>query len=239
MTTIKTGCCGFPKGRKEYFRHFSLTEVQQTFYKMPKLETATRWREEAPPDFEFTLKASQLITHPYNSPTYRKAGIKPAPGKESNYGFFRPTEEVHQAWDQTKLFAQALDCKLIVFQCPPSFTETPENIDNLRNFFKPLKESGFTLVWEPRRGWTEETVKSLCEELGLIHCVDPMVSSPLYGKPRYFRLHGGTRYWHRYAEEELAQLKEIATTGDTYVLFNNLNMFNDALAFKQLIEGNE
>lgn len=126
-----------------------------------------------------------------------------------------------------------------MFQCPPSFTETPENIDNLRNFFKPLKGSGFTLVWEPRRGWTEETVKSLCEELGHIHCVDPMVSSSLHGKPRYFRLHGGTRYRHRYTQEELAQLKQIAITEDTYMMFNNLNMFNDALAFKQLIEGNE
>lgn len=235
MTMVKTGCCGFSKGRKEYFRHFALTEVQQTFYKMPKLETAAKWREEAPPDFEFTMKAPQLITHPSNSPTYRKAGIKPGPGKESNYGFFRPTEEVYQAWDQTKLFAQALDCHVVVFQCPPSFTETPEHIDNLRNFFKPLQGSGFTLVWEPRRGWTEETIKSLCEELGLVHCVDPMMSTSLYGKPRYFRLHGGARYRHRYTEEELAHLKEIATTEDTYVLFNNLNMFNDALAFKQLI----
>jgi uncharacterized protein YecE (DUF72 family) len=69
MNGLKVGCCGFPRGRKEYFRQFRLVEVQQTFYKMPDLETAIKWRQEAPTDFEFTLKAWQLITHPPTSPT--------------------------------------------------------------------------------------------------------------------------------------------------------------------------
>ncbi|NIN51751.1 MAG: DUF72 domain-containing protein, partial [Nitrososphaeria archaeon] len=72
---VKVGCCGFPGSRKGYFNDFNLVEIQQTFYKMPRLETAQRWRQEAPNEFEFTLKAWQLITHPPTSPTYRKAGI--------------------------------------------------------------------------------------------------------------------------------------------------------------------
>jgi len=48
---------------KDYFTQFKLVEVQQTFYKMPKLDTALGWRQEAPSDFEFSLKAWQLITH--------------------------------------------------------------------------------------------------------------------------------------------------------------------------------
>lgn len=58
---------------KDYFKQFKLVEVQQTFYKLPKLETALKWRGTAPSDFEFTLKASQLITHPAASLTYRRA----------------------------------------------------------------------------------------------------------------------------------------------------------------------
>jgi len=60
---VKVGCCGFPRGMKDYFSQFKLVEVQQTFYKMPKLDTALRWRQQAPPDFEFSLKSWQLITH--------------------------------------------------------------------------------------------------------------------------------------------------------------------------------
>jgi uncharacterized protein YecE (DUF72 family) len=118
---VKVGCCGFPGSRKGYFRKFKLVEVQQTFYKMPRLETAQRWRQEAPAGFEFTLKAWQLITHPITSPTYRKAGIKVPQSVGGHYGFFRPSDEVRQAWEETRRFAQALEAKVILFQCPASF----------------------------------------------------------------------------------------------------------------------
>lgn len=186
MHWVKVGCCGFPRGMKDYFSQFRLVEVQQTFYKMPKLETAQRWRQQAPPDFEFTLKAWQLITHTPSSPTYRKAGIKIPSGAEEHYGFFRPSHEVKEAWEQTQQFAQALGARVIVFQCPPSFRETPENIDNIRRFFRSVKSTGFSFVWEPRGDWSDQTVKELCCELGLIHCVDPTVSVSLYGELGYF-----------------------------------------------------
>jgi len=236
MSGVKVGCCGFAIGMKKYFGQFILVEVQQTFYKMPRLETALRWREEAPTGFEFTLKAWQLITHPPISPTYRKAGMKILPGAEEHYGFFKPTGEVSEAWEKTREFAKALEAKVIVFQCPPSFRETRENMDNMRRFFEEIKGSGFLLVWEPRGGWSESTVKSLCSELQLIHCVDPFERESLYGEPQYYRLHGGPGYRHRYTEEELKRLKEKIGEREAYVLFNNLNMRNDALAFVRLME---
>jgi len=235
----KIGCCGFPRGMKKYYSQFKLVEVQRTFYKMPRLETAQRWRQEAPADFEFTLKAWQIITHPPTSPTYRKAGIKILSGSEDNYGFFKPSDEVYEAWEETMRFAQALEAKVIVFQCPPSFKETPENLANMRRFFKSVKDSGFLFVWEPRGGWNEPTIKALCSELGLVHCVDPTEKDPLYGEPRYFRLHGGPHYQHRYSEDELRRIKDKVKDRETYVLFNNLNMYHDALALDRLMMGEE
>jgi len=230
------GCCGFSRGMRDYFKQFHLVEVQQTFYKLPKLDTALKWRELAPSDFEFTLKASQLITHPATSPTYRRAGLNIQPGKEGHYGFFKPTDEVLQAWEETKRFAQTLEAKVIVFQCPPSFRETLEHVVNLRKFFKSAHASGFLLAWEPRGEWSEGTIKSLCSELGLTHCIDPFEKEPLQGELRYFRLHGGPRYQHRYSEEELRWLKDKLGDQETYVLFNNINMYNDALAFVTPLE---
>jgi uncharacterized protein YecE (DUF72 family) len=236
LPQVKVGCCGFSRGMKDYFGQFSLVEVQRTFYKMPKLATALKWRQQAPADFEFTLKAWQLITHPAASPTYRKAGLKIPSGSEERYGFFRPSEEVRQAWEETRRFAQALGARVIVFQCPPSFRETTENVDNMRRFFKSESTSGFLRVWEPRGDWHEQTIKSLCLELDLIHCVDPLEREPLHGQPQYFRLHGGPRYQHRYSEEELQRLKDKIGNTDAYVLFNNLNMYHDALAFDRLMK---
>jgi uncharacterized protein YecE (DUF72 family) len=157
QTEIKVGCCGFAKGRKDYFSHFELVEIQQTFYKPPKLETALRWRREAPSDFEFTIKAWQLITHIPSSPTYRKAGLEIPQGKESYYGFFRPTSEVMEAWRRTEEIAQILGTRLILFQCPPGFKETLENVENMKRFFHTVDRGNFVFAWEPRGSWSEES----------------------------------------------------------------------------------
>ena len=68
-------------------------------------------------------------------------------------------------------------------------------------------------------------------------CVDPMEQAPLFGEFQYFRLHGGLHYQHRYSEEELKQLKDKIENKETYVLFNNLNMYQDAQTFARLIKG--
>ncbi|RMD95648.1 MAG: DUF72 domain-containing protein, partial [Calditrichaeota bacterium] len=113
---LKIGCCGFSRSMDAYFRRFSLVEIQKTFYKLPEPETAARWREKAPPDFEFTLKAWQGITHLASSPTYRKAKLHLSEEQKKSLGHFRPTEAVWQAWEQTAEIARLLDARIVVLQ---------------------------------------------------------------------------------------------------------------------------
>jgi uncharacterized protein YecE (DUF72 family) len=88
--TIRIGCCGWTESQAKYFQHFSAIEVQRTFYQPPRLQTLVKWRASAPLEFEFTLKAWQLITHEPSSPTYRRLKT-PIPEKiKSRYGAFRP-----------------------------------------------------------------------------------------------------------------------------------------------------
>ncbi len=224
---LKIGCCGFPVGKKRYFQTLSLMEVQKSFYGTLSLQTALRWREEAPSEFEFTLKASQLITHPAKSPTYRRY---PGEVKEGEVGFFRPTETVFRAFEESKSLARALQARLILFQTPPSFTPIPENFSNLEKFFKRIDREEFILVWEPRGDWEEEEVRSICSEYDLIHCVDPFLSHPVWGEVLYLRLHGGRGYKHKYSDGELREVlewvREVAKK--TYLLFNNVHMWEDA-----------
>ena len=105
-TEIKVGCCGFVISQQKYFRLFRLIEIQSTFYQMPELKTAEKWRSLAPAGFEFTMKAWQLITHEPSSPTYRRLREKISPQKFERYGRFRPTEQVLEAWQRTALFAR-------------------------------------------------------------------------------------------------------------------------------------
>jgi len=98
---VKVGCCGFRMAMAEYALRFPVVEVQQTFYQPPKVQTLERWRAEAPPDFEFTLKAWQLITHEARSPTYRRLKRNLTEQELNECGAFRPSAIVREAWSTT------------------------------------------------------------------------------------------------------------------------------------------
>jgi uncharacterized protein YecE (DUF72 family) len=230
---IKIGCCGFPMAQAEYFRHFDVVEVQTTFYQPPALRTAEKWRSSAPPGFEFTLKAWQLITHEPTSPTYRRLKEPVDPARYEHYGAFRPTEEVLAAWQRTAEFTRASGATLVLFQSPASFRPGVENVANLRRFFSGIRRGELRLAWEPRGAWPAELVARLCRELDLIHCVDPFKNRPLYGEIQYFRLHGIGGYNYRYSDAELDQLAQWGNEKATYLLFNNVWMKEDALRFTQ------
>lgn len=124
---IRIGCCGFPVSRKRYYSTFDVVEVQKTFYEPPQLKTVQRWRDSAPEGFEFTLKAWQLITHTPKSPTYRRLRTPVPAGREGNFGSFKPTDEVFEAWRRTREIATLLRTRVVVFQCPASFAPTDGN----------------------------------------------------------------------------------------------------------------
>lgn len=233
---IKIGCCGYGRAKATYYQHFRVVEIQQTFYKPPRLATAERWRAEAPPDFEFTLKAWQLITHKPSSPTYRKAKLS-LDGPPEHYGAFRPTAEVHAAWETTQAIAQALEARFVLFQCPASFTPTEEHIANLRTFFREVDRGGLCFAWEPRGKWDDEQIAALCQELDLIHAVDPFQRLPVTEGTAYFRLHGRTGWRYHYTDNDLAQLLAWCRDYDeVYCLFNNVSMFEDAQRLWELAE---
>jgi uncharacterized protein YecE (DUF72 family) len=222
-----------------YFSEFSLVEVQQSFYELPKVKTAQRWRESAPDEFEFTLKAWQLITHPHTSPTYRRLKTPMDERSLSNLGFFRPTDEVMEAWRRTREFALNLRATIVVFQCPSSFTPTQENVGNLVRFFETVDRGGLRFAWEPRGRWPGELVARLCRDLNLIHCVDPFVNEALW--PReilYLRLHGVGGYRHRFTDEQLLWLYKTLGNHEAtvYCLFNNISSLEDARRFTTLIK---
>lgn len=235
--SIKVGCCGFRRKRAEYLATFPLVEVQKTFYQLPRPSTAERWRQEAPEGFEYSLKAWQLITHDPRSPTYRRMTKDLTEGQKRLVGSFRWTSVVRRAWDETLDIARRLEAQKVVFQCPKSFRPTEKNKDSLRKFFEGIAGHGLTCIWEPR-GWDHSDVEPLCNELGLVHCVDPFADQAVTSGLRYYRLHGIGGYRHEYTDEELRQLaRRRAAHAPTCYLFNNVSMFEDAKRFQDMVGG--
>jgi len=233
---IKVGCCGFSVQKKIYFRNLSLVEIQQTFYQLPRIQTTEKWKEEAPIDFEFTLKAWQLITHEPSSPTYRRMRLKIEEKKKKNYGFFKDTEEVEEAWLKTKEIAKALNANKIIFQCPASFVPSEENIKNLITFFKKIERENFIFIWEPRGQWSINQIERICKDLIIYPCLDIFKQTPYKGEFLYLRLHGKSGYRYQYTNEDLIKIKEVAKNyPQSYILFNNVTMYEDSIRFKKLL----
>ncbi|HEY0322347.1 MAG TPA: DUF72 domain-containing protein [Pyrinomonadaceae bacterium] len=232
---INIGCCGFRSSRESYYAFLNSVEVQHTFYQPPQVSTLARWREEAPPDFVFTIKAWQLITHQSNSPTYRRLKRQLTETEKGRAGSFRPSRIVKEALDTTLACAQALKARAVLFQCPASFQPTRTNLENLRRFFTKTKRDQLTFCFEPRGHWPLEVTRDLCEELDLWHVVDPFKERTTTPTCCYFRLHGRGGWRYTYEDDELEELLSMLPEDRaSYVFFNNREMLTDAVRFKEM-----
>jgi uncharacterized protein YecE (DUF72 family) len=235
-TNVKIGTCGFRANKAEYAELLHTVEVQHTFYQPPQIKTLEKWRTEVPQNFEFTLKAWQLITHEAKSPTYKRLKKQLTEQERAEAGYFKPTEIVREAWEVTLACARALAAKTILFQCPASFKQTTQNIKNLEKFFESAERGTLNFAWEPRGDWNAKVVREICESLDLWHAVDPFAVSTTTPERCYYRLHGRTGFRYKYEEDELAELAELLPEGETsYVFFNNRYMLEDALLFQKII----
>jgi uncharacterized protein YecE (DUF72 family) len=242
---ITIGCCGwsylsprefsgriakpFSSTLQAYVQLFDAVEVNSTFYRVPRLSTAEKWRREADSlnaGFEFTIKAYQGITH------------------RQRFGTISPPE-----LRDTMKVASCVNAGVILFQSPASFQPSAQNVRNIKNFFSNISREHLIFAWEPRGKWLEssESVIDVCESSGLVHCVDPLRDRPLcFGNHQvaYFRLHGfgkPSMYHYSFPENEL---KEISSQVDSlpgslsriYVFFNNVTCYEDALKFAGLLD---
>ncbi|OGI04718.1 MAG: hypothetical protein A2104_00545 [Candidatus Melainabacteria bacterium GWF2_32_7] len=94
-----------------YKDHFCTVEVNNSFYHLPQEKTIVQWRETAPEDFIFSVKASRYITH-------MKKLIDP---EKSTALFF----------DRIEAFGDKLGP--ILFQLPPRFGFNPERLKAFLN----------------------------------------------------------------------------------------------------------
>jgi uncharacterized protein YecE (DUF72 family) len=235
---VKIGTCGFGRTKEEYVEMLSTVEIQHTFYQPPQIKTLERWREIVSADFEFTLKAWQLITHESKSPTYKRLKKKLTEEELADAGYFKPTAIVKEAWETTRACAEALKAKTILFQCPASLKPSDENIANIKTFFSGIERGDLNFCWEPRgKDWTDEIVREICEEFDLGHTVDPFVRNTVTPERVYFRLHGRGGWRYKYEEGELEELASmLPDEGTPYVFFNNREMLADAMVFEKIVK---
>ena len=194
-----------------YGDHFDTVEINASFYRLPKTETFSAWKEATPPDFLFAVKASRYLTH------------------------MRRLRDPEDPLRRILESAQALEEKLgpILFQLPPNW---PADLERLAGFLRLLpKDRRFVFEFRHPSWFSGETF-SLLERHDAALCIASSPSYPLIEKVTapfvFIRMHGGrVLYGSRYLPEELSEwakkIERFVSKGlDCYVYFNN-----DAFAF--------
>jgi len=210
---------------KRYYESFDLVELNRTFYEYPRVSTVAGWREKAPPNFEFTVKAHQDISHKFR---------------------FEPEPSL-RAFETMRQICQALKARILLIQTPGSFR--PDRLSDAERFLGKIRRDDLVVVWETRgTAWDNPDVrkklKDTLKSLNVTHVTDPFKVLPVYtGRVAYFRLHGLGKelYYYQHTDNELKQLYSLAEPFEhegknVYVLFNNLAMFEDAVRFQSYIE---
>ena len=205
---------------KHFSKFFKTTEINYSFYHLPRPSTYQNWYNQTPADFIFAVKASRFITH-----IKRLSGVK-------------------EAWKQFLENALYLKEKLgpILFQFPPSFRATSENIKRLEDFLKILRgrtsiKGGSTsknlkYAMEFRhKSWCDKKVYNLLKKYKIAWVI---ADSPSYPKAEvvtadfiYIRMHGSKLLFSsKYTKKELSSLSQkikkwLKQNLDVYVYFNN------------------
>lgn len=193
-----------------YSKHFRTTEINYSFYHLPRKRTFKNWYNITPKNFIFSVKGSRFITH-----IKRLKDIK-----EPLKNFIENAKELKEKLGP------------ILFQFPPSFKKEREETERFKKFLELIKKYKLSFAFEFRhKSWFQEKIYNLLRKYNSALVI---ADSSRYPKAEicttdfvYFRFHGpGSLFSSKYSKEQLekfAQLikKFLKEKKDIFCYFNN------------------
>lgn len=218
QTKWHIGCSGFsykewkdrfyPKGLaaskwfEYYCTQFNTLELNVTFYRFPQLSTLQGWHRRSPEGFLFSVKAPRLVTH-----------LKR----------FKSAHNEVTDFYKTIRFGLAEKLGPVLFQLPPSFAFTEENLENIISHLHPdflnIVEFRNESWWQPEV-W-EQLVANNIVVSGTSY---PGLPDTLPEQPiSYYRLHGVPHLYHSpYEKPYLEKIgRKLHSAKQAYVYFDN------------------
>lgn len=231
---LKVGCEGFPIGRDRYWRTFSFVEAK-TGGRMPRPATLAEWKSGAPRGAEFALQAFRLITHGREDRGFPEAGKKLSRCRQDRCGAFRESLEASEAWMSTKVAAETLDARIVVFETPSSFHPGPDSLRDMYRFFKAVSRGRLTFVWQSHgAAWQTRLSERVCADLGLLRAYDPLKeAAPKHGAFRYLRPRGprvGT-----FSVDELTTIRLAAQEAPSCLVLSHRDAYRDGVRLLESI----
>lgn len=203
-----------------YSSFFPIVEVDTSFYAIQPVRNSQKWVKETPESFQFIVKA-------YQGMTGHSRGDIPFPSKEEMFTAFK--NSLVPYIEHNKL-------AMVLFQFPPWFSCTRENVTYLRWCKQQMEEipcalefrhqSWFaapflneTIAFMKKEGW----IHSICDEPQAGISSVPTILEATDNKKTLVRMHGRNvygwnkkkdenwrevRYLYRYNDKELLEWKE-------------------------------
>jgi uncharacterized protein YecE (DUF72 family) len=226
---IQIGTVGFPVAGKTLFPHVDWVEIADTRHSLPKVQTAKRWRDEAPGRVVFSL---QLPKYLFETPP---PGA-PLAGEPGSYGGFKPTTENRQLFENALRVADALRSEVLVLATGPALTPSKRHRDALGEFLDGVSREGRTLVWQPAGPWEPHQAELTAETLDMVLAVDPLRDPPPPGALAYFRLGPFTAMASRVGTYDLERLIEAAAPYERAVIvFETPRALDDVRNLKRVL----
>jgi uncharacterized protein YecE (DUF72 family) len=224
VSELRIGCSGwnyahwreriYPKGLppKRWLAHyatlFDTVEINNTFYRLPKVSAVQGWVESSPSGFLFAVKMSRYITH-----------IRRLDGLEQGIPLF---------YSRIAPLARSPKMGPVLWQLPPTFKRDDER---LAETLKALPRGRHCFEFR-HPTWYVEEVYSLLRERGAALVIPDSPKYPfrqieLTADWTFVRFHSGTRGQRgNYSERELQEWAERIggwreADLDVYAYFNN------------------
>lgn len=192
-----------PKSKwlETFAERFNAVEVNNTFYRLPSVETFAAWRDRTPDGFVFAIKASRFITH-----VRRLADV---------------AEPVTVLIERASTLANKLGP--VLYQLPPSLRRDDALLNSFLDGLPPYPRSAIEFRHE---SWFDDAVFARMRDRDVALCVahgDPGTSPVrIPASWAYFRLHGGPDY-RQYTDDEnrgiAAVVAETAAAADPVCVF--------------------
>ncbi|MGQ9460007.1 MAG: DUF72 domain-containing protein [Candidatus Bathyarchaeaceae archaeon] len=214
MVKIRVGTSGYsyfwnegvPSPFQWYCKQgFNTVEINVSFYRFPVRSWIKTWIK-CPSDFDFSIKVHRAITH------YQR--LKP---------------NAIKTWLKFKSLLKEMEDKISfwLFQMPPDFAATSENMTRLSKFFPELNLGNSAVIEFRHASWWNQ--KSVCKDVGATFCSVDAPDLPReivsMNDALYVRLHGReTWYGYVYSERELEEMIEAIKKLDAskkYIYLNN------------------
>lgn len=196
-----------------YATQFSTVEINYTFKRVPPESAITKWMQQTPEQFKFTLKVHQRITHSHA---------------------FTEAELLRFFITRAKLLGPKLG--VLLFQFPPTLKK---DFHFLTALIEELPE-GLRAAFEFRhKSWFEDGLYERLRARNLALCIaedenrsTPIVNTADYG---YFRLR-----IEKYSAEDIArwakEIKAVANWKDAFVYFKHEDEGTGPTYVRQLME---